>query len=103
MTDPPQLTFTLSEVVKIASPMFLLLAGIIGGLLKTMVKKQEEALEAAQEDVAVLREKTRESLDHIREDCRRCQAERAKDYSHCIDTFGKLGARIAHVEGANKQ
>lgn len=100
------ISFSLATLIQFLSPIIMGIIGVIGWMLKRMIGKIEDSVEAVQVEVDQTRADIKTDLIEIKGTIKTiqdldngCRASRAANHSECIDKIGKIGARVAKVEG----
>lgn len=120
-TDVSALTISLTTFIQAVYAVILVGLGVVGWLLQRSVAKQDETVKAVQEDVVdlqyadkALEDKMRAELraacaeaqrqhERLRDECKHCIEDRRKEYTDCVDTYGKFGSRLSRLEGEHAQ
>ena len=116
-TNLSDTTVPLTQVFQVMTPIAVAAMGGAGWTIKRVVGKIEKSLEDLQEDMDDLNDRCRKAEDRIRKEradairelghelgelrksCELCREQRTKEYTNCVDTYGKFGARVSKLEG----
>jgi len=120
-TDVSALTISVTTVIQAVYAVLLIGLGGVGWLLQRSVTKQDQTIKGLQDDAEkleqadkALEDKMRAELkaacveaqrqhELLRADCKQCIEDRRKEYTNCVDTYGKFGSRLSRLEGEHAQ
>lgn len=118
-TDVSTLTVSFPTVVQALYTVALAGVGAIAWFLKGMLDKLEKRQDALEEDNEKLRKEIQDAenraradreascrevnraIEKVRDECAKCVELRRREYTDCVDTYGKFGARLSTLEGAH--
>lgn len=120
-TDVSALTISITTVIQAVYAVLLIGLGGVGWLLQRSVAKQDETIKGLQVDTEKLEQadktledkmraemraacsETQRQHERLRDECKQCVEERRKEYTDCVDTYGKFGSRLSRLEGEHAQ
>jgi hypothetical protein len=106
MADPKDISFSLATLIQFLSPIIMGIIGVIGWMLKRMIGKIEDSVEAVQCEVDQVRTENKADIKEVKTTIQgiqdldnSCRISKAEHHAECLDKIGKIGARVAKVEG----